>query len=165
MWVLTLIFTGIDDSSGGLNTYVFLGPSPLLLNTWGAKNPYEIQHNYQVWRFVTPAFLSNGFSQCFVCVFLLLLIGSMVESAGMHTSRVAGLYFVCTIGGYLFGATCDSNMSVGALPGVFGLISALFGNVVKNWKALAKLDSMRWLLIIFSMGIYILALLITMQSV
>lgn len=45
-----------------LNNKVFLGPSTKLLDTWGAKNPYQIQQNYQYWRLITPALLSNGFS-------------------------------------------------------------------------------------------------------
>ena len=59
-WVLTLIMTAIDGRE--LNAKVFLGPNPVVLNRWGAKNPYEMQQHYQLWRFVTPALLSNGFS-------------------------------------------------------------------------------------------------------
>jgi len=89
----------------------------------------------------------------------------MVESAGMGTARIASLFFVTTIGGYLFGATCSEDLSVGVLPGVFGLTAALFSNVIKNWKALEKLDSLRFFLIIFSMGVFALALMITINSV
>lgn len=162
IWILTLIFSGINY--GGMNDLVFLGPDVKLLNKWGAKNPNEMQQNYQLWRLITPAFLSNGFSQCFIGIFLLLLIGSMIESAGMGTFRLASLFFVSTAGGYLFGATCDNGLSVGCLPGVFGLTAALFSNVIKNWKALEKLDSLRFFLIIFSMGVFALALMITINS-
>ena len=58
----------------------------------------------------------------------------------MGTTRLALLYLVCTIGGYLFGATCSNDLSVGCFPGVFGLEAALFSNVIKNWKALEKLE-------------------------
>lgn len=136
VWIMTLIFTGIN-SDYRLNSKVFLGAPPKLLDQWGAKNPYMMQQKYQFWRFLTPCFLSNGFSSCFIGVFLLLLIGSMIESSGMSTMRIASLYFVCTFGGYLFGATCNDYLAVGNLPGVFGLTSALFSNVIKNWNAMA----------------------------
>ena len=144
---------------------MFLGPSPTILDKWGAKNPYQIQHNYQLWRLITPAFLSTGFSQCFIGLFLLLLIGSMIESSGMSTLRVASLYFVGTIGGYLFGATCDPHLSVGPLPGIFALTAALLSNVIKNWEALAQLGARRFCLVIFSLGIFTIALLLTMQKI
>jgi len=61
IWITSLIFTGINTGMD-LNNKVFLGPSTKLLDTWGAKNPYQIQQNYQYWRLITPALLSNGFS-------------------------------------------------------------------------------------------------------
>lgn len=163
IWILTLVFSEVYYDK--MNNAVFLGPDTNLLNKWGAKNPTEIQQNYQLWRLITPAFLSNGFSQCFIGIFLLLLIGSMIESAGMGTFRLASLFFISTAGGYLFGATCAPDLSVGVLPGVFGLTAALFSNVIKNWKALEKLDSLRFFLIIFAMGIFAVALMITINSV
>ena len=163
IWITSLIFTGLD-SGESLNGKVFLGPSAKLLDKWGAKNPYQMQQNYQLWRLVTPAFLSTGFTQCFIGLFLLLLIGSMIESSGMSTTRVASLYFVGTIGGYLFGATCQDGLSVGPLPGIFALTAALFSNVIKNWKAMESLESRRFCLLIFSLGIFTIALLLTMQK-
>ena len=91
----------------------------------------------------------------------MLIIGSMIESGGMGTPRLLGLYLVTTIGGYLFGATCTDNLSVGPFPGIFGIMAALFSNVIKNWKAMEKLDSMRFMYIIFALGIFAISLMIT----
>ena len=41
MWVLTLVFTGVNQDEG-LNEFVFLGPSLKVLDKWGACNPYQI---------------------------------------------------------------------------------------------------------------------------
>lgn len=89
----------------------------------------------------------------------------MIESSGMSTARVASLYFVGSIGGYLFGATCTDGLSVGPLPGIFALTAALFSNVIKNWSAMESLEARRFCLLIFSLGIFTIALLLTMQKV
>lgn len=120
-----------------------------------------MQNKYQLWRFITPALLSNGFSQCFIGIFLLLLIGSMIESAGMGTYRLLSLYVACVVGGYVLGASCTNKLSVGCYPGVFGLTGALLSNVIKNWIALEKLDSMRFCLILFSLMIFLLCLMVS----
>lgn len=88
----------------------------------------------------------------------------MIESSGMSTFRVASLYFVGTMGGYLFGATCSDGLSVGPLPGIFALTAALFSNVIKNWQAMAALEARRFCFLIFSLGIFTIALLLTMQK-
>ena len=76
-WILTLIVTGTGDYS--LNNDIFLGPDTIALDNWGAKNPWKMQQDYQVWRFITPLFLSNGFSQYFISIFLLMLVGGVVN--------------------------------------------------------------------------------------
>jgi len=40
VWIITLVFSGINY--GGMNQLVFLGPSPKLLDKFGAKNPYQM---------------------------------------------------------------------------------------------------------------------------
>lgn len=82
----------------------------------------------------------------------------------MGNLRLGSLYIVGTIGGYLFASTCNDWLSVGCIPGVFALCSALFSNVIKNWKALAPLGGMRWMVITFAMLIFALALMITIQT-
>jgi len=79
----------------------------------------------------------------------------------MGTTKQAYLFFVSGIFGYLFGACCNDNLAVGCTPGVFGLMAALFGNVILNWKAMHVLDSWRFGLIVLSLAFFGICLLIT----
>ena len=133
MWILTLTFTGINYE---LNSSVFLGPALEVLNKWGACNPYQIQQNYQIWRIFTPLVLSNGFSSLMITLIVTMLFGSLIESAGMSTQKVALLYIVSGSGGYLFKSACNGTLSVGGLPGCFGFLAALTSNIILNWTAI-----------------------------
>lgn len=76
-----------------------------------------------------------------------MLFGSIIESAGMSTQKVATLYIVSGAGGYLFAATCNSTLSVGGLPGCFGFLAALTSNLILNWSAIHQLGGCRFCLV------------------
>lgn len=133
MWILLLTFTGINES---LNPLVFLGPSMKVLNSWGACNPYQIQENYQFWRIFTPLVLCNGFSSLMIACICVMLFGSLIESAGMSTSKVGILYIGGGAAGYLFKAVCNDSLAVGGLPGCFAFLAAMTSNLILNWQSI-----------------------------
>lgn len=118
-----------------------------------------------MWRLVTPVFLSIGFNQFFINNFLLLLMGSMVESYGMGPGRLAILYFVSTIGGYTFGSGVNHAASVGCGPAIYGMVACLFCNIVVNWRALDKIEGTgKFCLIFFVIALLAMTILMTYQK-
>jgi len=59
VYIVEIVLTVMSDKD--FNEYVFMGPPLSLLDSMGAKNPYEEKKNWQMWRLVTPLFLSLGF--------------------------------------------------------------------------------------------------------
>jgi len=162
-WIFTLIMNPILKKS--LDNQIFLGPSLELLNSYGAKNPYEVQQHYQIWRLFTPVVLSVGFSQFFIMNFLLMLIGSMVESYGMGPAKMFALYVVSTVGGELFGSSINYYGSCGCGPAVYGLVACLFTNVIMNWKALDPLEGTgKFCLIFVCIMLFAMTMLMTYQK-
>ena len=69
-----------ESSYGGLNSYLFLGPSVQLLNDWGALNPAAMRYDYQYWRLVTPLFLAVSFQQFVFNSVSMILLGFILEA-------------------------------------------------------------------------------------
>jgi membrane associated rhomboid family serine protease len=59
VYLTTLIVS--FTSGGGFNSGQFLGPDVLILDDFGAENPYKLYCNLQVQRFVAPIFLHASF--------------------------------------------------------------------------------------------------------
>jgi hypothetical protein len=94
-----------------------------------------------------------------------MLMGSMVESYGMGPGRMALMYFVSTIGGYLFGSAVNFYGSCGCGPAVYGLIACLFSNIVVNWKALDPLEGTgKFCLIFVVIMLFAMTMLMTYQK-
>ena len=148
--VLT-IFSGDD-----LNDFVFLGPPLSLLNTMGAKNPYEERYNWQLWRLATPLFLSVGFLHWIFNSVCILIVGFIVEGSKIGFVKMAIIFIVTGMGGYLMGSVCSDHAAVGLSPAVFGYVGAMIACVIVNWKALEPIGMMRVCLI------FILVLLLMM---
>ena len=60
LYLITLFVT-IFDKQYVLDPLQFLGPSPWLLDKFGAKDPYKMRYDLQLWRFFTPMFLHASF--------------------------------------------------------------------------------------------------------
>lgn len=77
---------------------------------------------------------------------------------------MALFYFGSGILGNLFSACVQSEVSVGCLPCVMALVSGLIGMVIVNWKALAGAGYMRICLIFMSVILFVVMLLLSVQS-
>jgi hypothetical protein len=90
-----------------------------------------------------------------------MLFGSLIESAGMSTQKVATLYIVSGAGGYLFAATCNSKLAVGGLPGCFGFLAALTSNIILNWQAIHQVGGCRFCLVFMNILVMGLVIMVT----
>jgi hypothetical protein len=94
-----------------------------------------------------------------------MLLGSMVESYGMGPAKLASLYTVATVGGYLFGSTCNYYAACGCGPAIYGMLACLLSNIVLNWKALDPIEGMgKFCLIVVCIMLFAMTMLITYQK-
>ena len=78
-YIFSLVMTKTTNLP--FNSNVLLGPDVGILARYGARDPYKIVNDYEVWRLVTPLFLTVGFSSFFTSLVALLIIGFMLEPA------------------------------------------------------------------------------------
>ena len=76
VYITSVVLTVVSDKYE-LNTQAFLGPSGKLLNEMQAMNPYAIRKEFELWRLLTPLFLTGSFSQYTQNSIFLLIFGSM----------------------------------------------------------------------------------------
>ncbi len=105
----------------------------------------------EVWRLVTSGFLHAGFAHLFLNMFVLYILGGLLEPA-VGRLRFGLIYFVSLVTGS-FGAlllTPDS-FTVGASGAVFGLMGAAF--VVMRARGVNPMESGIGVLILLNLGI------------
>jgi len=92
--VLVFIFCMIASLviSGTLSSSHFLGPTMDVVYYFD-KNPYEIVHDYQIWRLFTPIFLHSGFQHIVSNLAMQLIFGSLLESM-VGFNHTMYLYFI-----------------------------------------------------------------------
>ena len=134
IYIVTLILTFVN---GHLRkeSLDFLPPGNQELDDFGSRLPYNIVCNYQVWRFVTPIFLHAHFLHIFFNMTSQMILGSQIEVL-LGTVKMIIIYFLCGIGGNLFGGYVNSAPAVGASTSIVGLLGVLIAFVVVNWKRL-----------------------------
>ncbi len=104
------------------------------------------------WRLVTGGFLHAGLFHLFLNMFILYILGGMLEPA-IGRLRFGVVYFVSLLSGS-FGAlllTDPDGVTVGASGAVFGLMGAAF--VVMRARGINPMESGIGMLIILNLGI------------
>lgn len=132
MYIVTLAVGGVSGYCDGID---FLPPSPDTLHQFGNRDPWNIRYEAAVWRFITPVFLHANFLHIFFNMAAQLMLGSTAE-AMLGTARFVLVYFLCDIGGNLFGALVTSDAAVGASTAIVGILGLFISFVVLNWKRL-----------------------------
>lgn len=130
MFIVTLSF-GLQ--TGGLTE--FLTPQIETLRNFGDRYVPLIIGKYQIWRFLTPVFLHGNFLHIFFNSFSQLIFGSQVEVM-LGTKLFVVLYFLCGVGGNVFGALFSAGDAVGASTSIVGLLGVFIAFVIVNWKRL-----------------------------
>jgi membrane associated rhomboid family serine protease len=116
----------------------------------------------QFYRFVSAIFVHSGLLHLGINCYMLLQTGVPMETAYGWT-RIATIYFLSGIGGFLFGANVISQVpSVGASGAIFGIHGCvlldllLHFELVKNrWKELGKLFGLSFLSLLMGLLPYI----------
>jgi membrane associated rhomboid family serine protease len=117
-----------------VNALLFLGSGQFGFgSSGGSKLFYDlglfgpaIADGSEYWRLVTSGFLHSGFVHIGFNMYLLYMLGQMLEGP-MGSKRFAGLYFASLLAGS-FGALLfePRGLTVGASGAVFGLMGAAF---------------------------------------
>jgi len=148
----------------GLDKNVFLGPDVELLYKLQAMSPYDVKDNYELWRLITPLFLTQGFTQYINSTFFVLIFGFMFQGTGMPFVKQVFFYLTTGLVGYLFAVTCESTsaMLVGPMPAVCGLLGGMAGSLIRNIQALEGLGGMRFCLLAMIMLAFLATMLYSM---
>lgn len=146
VWLMILLNTGVFLWSMFLNDWQFeplsinptLGPSASVLDDLGAKNTPKIVQDNEWHRLFTPMFLHGGIIHIALNMFMLKRLGGSIEESFGYF-RIAIIYFASGVSGVL--ASCvflPSTLSVGASGALYGLIGALYGDFLHNWKTMLE---------------------------
>lgn len=149
MYIVALS-VGYDDGN-------FLTPTTSALDELGAKDGYKMQHQYEIWRFVTACVLHANLWHIVFNLIMQMILGFRLEPT-VGFQRTAAVYVLAGIGGNMLSADCaPESMGVGASGAIFGMNSAMvvftqISWVIMNWKALEgdpyRLMGLIWLIMI-----------------
>ena len=100
------------------------------LARWGARYAPSIIVDGEGHRWLSSAFVHGSWSQMFICLLNLAIIGAMVERR-YGTPRFAALFILCTIGGTFLGAVADDacTVTVGATAPNLGMIGLFLNDL------------------------------------
>ena len=121
-----------------------------------------------VYRYVTPAFISTGFSQYATNCFTVMLVGFMFEASKMGIKKMLIFFLVTQIGAMVFSILCESEstgyITAGPSCFVFAQLGGLISLIVVNWQALEQAGPLRICLIFMIVFILMIMLLISAGS-
>ncbi len=131
---MNAVVTTVTVALIAVNALLFLGSGQFGFgSSGGSKLFYDlglfgpaIADGSEYWRLVTSGFLHSGFVHIGFNMYLLYMLGQMLEGP-MGSKRFAGLYFASLLAGS-FGALLfePRGLTVGASGAVFGLMGAAF---------------------------------------
>lgn len=114
------------------------GPTAQVLVDAGAKLAEPIREDGEWWRFIAPVFLHAGVLHLAMNMIVLVRLGASMEVAFGH-ARVAVIYLASGVAGNLASAIFLPNeIGVGASGALFGLIGALFGDFIHNYRQMEE---------------------------
>ncbi|CAI2376820.1 unnamed protein product [Moneuplotes crassus] len=132
---LVIFLTVFCFSLNNLDNDDFMGIPANKLSSFGAKNPYKIRNNYEVFRWVVPIFLHANFMHIFFNSVTLFWVGFNIEH-NIGALQFFIVYMLSGIGGFIFSSCVSDSIAVGASGAIFGIISVMFVNLLMNWRAL-----------------------------
>ena len=141
LFTVTLSIGGVDESD-------LLACTTDALVTMGAKVPYLMRYESQVWRFATPMFLHVNLPHLLVNSLTLLVIGQSLEY-DLGWAKFLALYLLAGMGGILFSAMCNDTLSAGASTAIFGLIGSYIACLIINWSYFKNHSGQRTRILIF----------------
>lgn len=131
------------------NDTAYLEPTTAALDTMGAKNAYRLQHDMEIYRWVTPMILHASFSHLVFNLIMQLFIGFRLEPS-ITWKQTAGIYVASGYGGVLMGCLMAPQMvAVGASAAVFGMLTATvrfkqIAYMVARWERLSAYPQLQF---------------------
>ena len=160
VFIISLIPNGLEPSQKGVK---FLPPSiktlEILGSLWGTKIRESFFESY---RWIANSVLHGNFEHLFSNSLGILFFGTMVEYL-IGTLKYSLIYVFSGILGSLFTVLIQTNSSsVGASICCFGILGALLGFYVINWKALTRIFGVnnKCLIVFFPVMMIFLSLII-----
>ncbi|KAL9650718.1 hypothetical protein ABK040_001772 [Willaertia magna] len=138
MSVVQIIMFVVCISIGGVESVVInplIGPKEEVLLTFGAKQgQLIIAPNWQVYRLITPVFLHGGIVHLGLNVMWQLSVMLPLERH-WGFAFTAFIYSISAVGGNLLSALfLPRIITVGASSALFGILGAMFADLIINWK-------------------------------
>jgi len=145
MWLSSWSFESLS-----INPLV--GPKTQILVDMGAKDTTKII-NGEWWRLFTPMFLHAGVIHLGMNMMMMKRLGQgLEESFGFIVT--SSIYLISGVSGVL--TSCVMNPSivgVGASGALYGLVGALFGDFVQNYKTIVEGRCMYFFSMVFSLAL------------
>ena len=90
----------------------------------------------------------------------------MVQASRIKFLPMLVFYVVCGFGGIMFGSAVnkEASLTLGCQPAVYAMVASLISLLIVNWKALAPMESARFMLIIFLILVFVFMLLYTLPG-
>jgi hypothetical protein len=90
----------------------------------------------------------------------------MVQASKIKFLPMLVFYLVCGFGGIMFGSAVnkDAALTCGCQPAVYAMVASLISLLILNWKALAPMESARYVLVIFLIVIFAMMILYTLPG-
>jgi len=120
-----------------LNINPLIGPSATVLDTMGAKNTPKIV-NGDWWRLFTPMYLHAGVIHLAMNMLMMKRLGQGLEEA-FGFLVIASIYTISGVSGVVMSCVMNAKIiGVGASGALYGLVGALFGDFVQNYKTIVE---------------------------
>ena len=160
VFIISLIPNGIKQSQKSVK---LLPPSIITLEMFGSLWGTKIRESFlQSYRWIANSVLHGNFEHLFSNSLGILFFGTMVEYL-IGSFKYCLIYIFSGILGSLFTVLIQPNSSsVGASICCFGILGALLGFYIVNWKALSRIFGVnnKCLIIVFPIMMIFLSLTI-----
>jgi membrane associated rhomboid family serine protease len=115
---------------------------------WGALRPDHIAYLHEYWRLVSAMFLHGGLLHLGVNMYVLWVLGSVIEPA-FGSKRFLAIYLIAGLFGSVASYTFSSPnvVGVGASGAIFGLLGAWVAYNLRRRGSPAAAAQLRWALL------------------
>jgi membrane associated rhomboid family serine protease len=144
---INVVFFVCEILTGAQLNLSFDGSFGGKLVEWGALRPEYIAFNHEYWRLVTAMFLHGGLLHLAINMYVLWVLGSVIEPA-FGSKRFLAIYLISglfgSVASYMFSA--PDVAGVGASGAIFGLLGAWVAYNLRRRGSPAAAAQLRWAL-------------------
>jgi rhomboid protease GluP len=155
---LNLAIFVLEIATGGRLGFDMTGAFNSKLITWGGLQPLEIALHGEYYRLITATFLHGGLLHVALNMYVLWLLGSMIEPA-LGSGRFTAVYFISglTASATSYWLGSPLQIGVGASGAIFGLLGAWLAFSFRRrqtaWGAAQFRWALMWIGINFFLGL------------